>query len=289
LIAAIMLVVGVLVIYFSAVLLLTGQSIFPLPIETSSQISARSEQWAGYVARSSLLVPQATVTSVSGSWIVPAIPATSGDTYSGVWVGIGGFGENTLIQAGTLQQCADGRVTYYAWYELLPALAVRISDLRIRAGDTISASIRLVDEAEDTWSVEINDVAGGESFRRTFVYNSSRLSGEWIVERPTINQRVSNLSDFGSVTFSECYATLGNTTGTITEFKRYKLDMYTSGNVHLANVTSLSSDGSSFTVTRLESQRAPRQQTQGFSLNGFALVVECKKEIRHRNRITSLT
>jgi hypothetical protein len=177
-----MLVGGILVIFYAAVLLLTGQNIFPFPIDTSSQISAQSEQWAGYVARSSLLIPQPSVTGISGSWTVPTIPATSADTFSGVWIGIGGLGEKTLIQTGTMQQCADGSVTYYAWYELIPANAVRIPDLRIRPGDTISASISLVDEAENTWSVEISDVTRGESFRRTLVYNSSRLSGEWIVE-----------------------------------------------------------------------------------------------------------
>jgi hypothetical protein len=282
-----MLVVGVLVLYYSAVLLLTGQSVLPFPIDTSPQISAQSEQWAGYVARSSLLTPKPTVTNVSGSWTVPAIPSTSEDTFSGVWVGIGGFGESTLIQAGTLQQCADGRVTYYAWYEHLPALAVRITDLHVSPGDIILASISLVDEAANTWFVEINDVTKGESFEKTLVYNSSRLSGEWIVERPSIRQRVSNLSDFGSVTFFECYATVGNTTGAIADFPRYKLDMYTSENVHIANTSSLSSDGSSFTVTRLLSQGARNPQIQGLSLYSHALVVEYKREIRHRNRIAS--
>jgi hypothetical protein len=282
-----MLIAGVLVVYYAAVLLLTGQSIFPFPINTPAQISGRSEQWAGYVARSSLLIPQSTVTSVSGSWTVPTIPPTSDDTYAGVWVGIGGFNENTLIQTGTLQQCVDGSVTYYAWYELIPAHAVRIPDLHVSPSDTISASISLVDGNANTWFVEINDVTKGESFKRTLVYNSSRLSGEWIVETPAINQKVSNLSDFGSVTFTECFATVGNITGTITDFPRYKLDMYASGNVFLANASSLSSDGSSFTVTRLLSQGARNPQIQGLSLYSHALVVEYKREIRHRNRIAS--
>jgi hypothetical protein len=104
---------------------------------------------------------------------------------------------------------------------------------------------------------------------------------------PTINRKVSNLSDFGSVTFTDCYATVENTTGPIADFPRYKLDMYTSGNVHLANASSLDSDGSSFTVTRLKSQDATRQQPQGFTLNSLALVVKYKKEIKQRDRLTS--
>jgi hypothetical protein len=249
--AAIVLVGGVIAIYYAAVLLLTGQSIFPLPfpINANPSISANSQQWSGYVVRSSVLAPQAEVTSVSGSWVVPSIQATVNDTYAGTWIGIGGFGENTLIQTGTLQQSTNGRVQYYAWYELIPALSIRIPRFPVSPGDTISASINLVAGTENSWVIEVEDVTQGNTFSKTVEYNSSRLSAEWIVERPNVNNQVSTLSDFGNITFLGCSATIGTRTSAISDFPRYKLDMYTSSNVQLTSVSALTPGGSGFTIS----------------------------------------
>ena len=86
----------------------------------------------------------------------------------------------------------------------IPDPVVRITNMRIRPGDTITASINLTDKAANTWSIEITDVTRGETFRIHVFYNSSRLSAEWIVERPNVNGNIRTLADFENVTFSEC-------------------------------------------------------------------------------------
>ena len=68
----------------------------------SVYISLDSPQWAGYAVMSNLLLRQALVTSVSGSWTVPSANISLGDTYSAAWIGISGYGENSLVQIGTL-------------------------------------------------------------------------------------------------------------------------------------------------------------------------------------------
>ena len=213
--------------------------------------SAKTAQWAGYLVASNFQNRQPMVSSVSASWIVPEVKASVNNTESAVWIGVGGYGDKTLIQTGTDQQCVNGRVSYYAWYELIPDPVVRITNMRIRPGDTITASINLTDKATNTWSIEINDISRSETFKEAVFYNSSRLSAEWIVERPTVNGNIRTLADFGSVTFSDCTATLENSTGTVSSFPYRELLMYTSQDVELVTVSPLNSDGSSFTVDYL--------------------------------------
>jgi hypothetical protein len=196
------------------------------------------------------------VSSVSASWTVPEVKPSENNTFSGVWVGIGGYGEDTLIQAGTEQEYISGRLAYYAWYEVLPDYLVRIPSLRVRPGDTIAASISLINENTSTWSIEISDVTRGQRFKKVFVYNSSMLSAEWVVERPKVNGTISTLADFGNVTFTECKATVNGVTGTIGDFSYAQLVMHDDEDTSLVSVSPLNDDGSGFTVSYLESPSA---------------------------------
>jgi Peptidase A4 family len=213
----------------------------------SAPIPLGSPQWAGFVSMSNLLLRQGVATKVSGSWIVPAVSPSQGDAFSAIWVGIGGYGENSLIQTGTLQGYRNGGFTYYAWYELLPNTAIRIQGINVEPGDEMTASVSLVDANQNSWLIEINDVTTGESFSKTVVYNSARLSAEWIVERPTISGNISDLASFGSVTFADCQASIGGITGNVSGFPGYQLVMY-DGQTQLVKVSALSGGGSSFTI-----------------------------------------
>ncbi len=146
----------------------------------------------------------------------------------------------------------NGRVSYYAWYELLPAHLVRIPNLHVRSGDLITASVSLVSENAITWAIEINDVTRGEQFRKGVVYNSSMRSAEWIVERPLVNGAISTLANFGNVTFTECKATINGGTGTIGNFSYTQLIMHEDGDTLLVSVSPLDGEGAGFTVTYLE-------------------------------------
>ena len=139
----VMIVVGAAVTYYSISKYLTNQSPSPSSL-------ARTTQWAGYIVASNFQNRQPVVSSVSASWTVPEVRASENDTESAVWIGIGGYGDKTLIQTGTDQQCVNGRVSYYAWYELIPDSVVRITNMRIRPGDTITASINLINNAANT-------------------------------------------------------------------------------------------------------------------------------------------
>ena len=95
----------------------------------------------------------------------------------------------------------------------------------------------------------------GKPSARNVVYNSTRSSGEWIVERPTINNQISTLADFGNITFTDCHVNVNNATGPIAKFSFSKIQMANSQNTELTSVSALTADGSSFTVSYLRERK----------------------------------
>jgi hypothetical protein len=237
---------GAFAVYYSINLFLAGSS------QPEGPTSLRVSQWSGYIVASDMQNRTPVISTVSASWTVPAVRPSENNTFAGVWLGIGGYGEETLIQTGTEQEYINGHPSYHAWYELLPDYLISIPSLRIRPGDTITASISLVNENASTWSIELSDVTQGEHFKKVVVYNSSRLSAEWIVERPKVNGTTSTLADFGNVTFTECKATVDGVTGTIGNFSYAQLVMHDDEDNPLVSVSPLNYDKSGFTVSYLE-------------------------------------
>ena len=241
----------------------------------------RVSQWSGYIAASDVHNRSPVVSSVSASWTVPEVKPSENATFSGVWVGIGGYGEDTLIQTGTEQEYYNGEAVYYAWYELLPGYLVRIQSLHVRAGDRITASINLVNENASTWSIEIRDVTRGEVFNRVFVYNSSMLSAEWIIERPKVNGVVSTLADFGNVTFTECKATVDGFTGAIGNFSYAQFVMH-DDDTALVSVSPLNEDG--FTVSYLELP-SPTASANDLAIQNF---IHQSSDVLSAGKVTSV-
>ena len=219
-------------------------------VGTSVGLGVSSKSWGGYTVTSSILNPQPIVTSVSGSWTVPRVDVTQSNTFSAVWIGIGGQFEKTLIQIGTEQDSVNGVTYYNAWYELLPDFSVAIDSLKITPGDLMSASIYLVDSANDQWSMSITDLTTGQTFHQIVNYASSMLSAEWIVERPTINNAITSLAPFREVMFTDLVATIGNVSKGITSFSFIRVTMHGGQNNPLVLVSPFSGQtNTDFNVT----------------------------------------
>jgi len=244
--AVVLIIIDIVVIGYSISLF------FASPSRVNEPTSISLSQWSGYMVASDIQNKSPVVTSVSGSWAVPEVKPSENNTFSGMWIGIGGYGEKTLIQTGTEQEYINGKSAYYAWYELYPNYVVSIPNLHVQPGDTISASISLINENASTWSIEIHDVTSGENFQKVVVYNSSMLSAEWIVERPKVNDTVSTLANFGIVRFTECKATLGGVTGTIGNFSYAQIVMREDEGTSLVSVSPLNDEGLGFTVSYIE-------------------------------------
>jgi hypothetical protein len=189
---------------------------------------------------------------VSGTWIIPSVSVSENDTFSSNWVGIGGYGETSLIQAGTEHQCVDGQLEYFAWYELLPRTITRIHTLNIYPGDKITTNITLLDYDDNSWLITLEDHTRGTLFQKTVTYNSSMKCVEWIVERPTVEGKISTLADFGTTTLTNCTATINGVTGAIADFLYTPVVMVDSDENDLVSTSPLSSDGASFSVTYIK-------------------------------------
>ena len=116
------------------------------------------------------------------------------DEYSSDWIGIGGgcvdanctVGDNTLIQTGTEQDVdAQGRASYSAWWEVIPAPSLAIS-MTVAAGDHMHASIAELVPGSNAWTITLQDVTRGETFTQTISYSSTHLTAEWIEETPLL-------------------------------------------------------------------------------------------------------
>lgn len=234
----------------------------------STTVSANSvsANWAGYVAQGN------NFSSVSGSWVQPSAKCTASNSYSAFWVGLGGASDQSgaLEQVGTQANCsADGSTSYYAWYELVPAAPVKL-DLAVKPGDHITGKVTV---NGTTIVVALTNSTTGQSASKTLqTDNIDTSSAEWIAEAPSACDnsgacRPLSLADFGTVKFTDATATAGGHTGTITDSswqatsvaldgaasggggpQRMGVVYGDAGGSGVAQASSLSSDGSAFTV-----------------------------------------
>lgn len=235
-----------------------------------------SLNWAGYAAASDFTNPEAAVTAVHGSWIVPAVRPTNRAEFSSAWVGIGGFfsGDVSLIQTGTEQDSSHGATFYSAWLETLPQAATPITNTmtscptatdgrtcRVQPGDHVTASVVLTDTAKNGWTITLTDTTATWTFSTTLTYASSKLSAEWIVERPALcspgSCTLTKLAHFSAVFLGMDYtgmagtnsATIGASSSAVGSLPNQEVAMV-SGNSIIAQPSAISNDGTSFTVVR---------------------------------------
>jgi hypothetical protein len=169
-----------------------GQLLHPAP---GLKLNAnQSSNWFGY-SQGTLEQGSKLFNAISGDWTVPAATQhTSGQAEaSSDWIGIGGgcvdagctVTDSTLIQTGTEQDVdATGAPSYSAWWELVPAPSISITNMTVSPGDHMHAAISEVVNDADAWTITIQDVTKDESFTTTVPYPSTHTTAEWIEETP---------------------------------------------------------------------------------------------------------
>lgn len=124
--------------------------------------------------------------SVSGTWVVPAATCSAGnESYSAVWVGLGGANENAkgLEQAGTEEDCnRTGGASYAAWFEILPAGPVAVH-INVHPGDTVAVSTTVAGHGVTFHIRNLTTGAHYATTRRASVTDVS--TAEWILEAPS--------------------------------------------------------------------------------------------------------
>lgn len=218
-----------------------------------------STNWSGFAVTGS----SGSVSDAKSSWIVPSVTCASkkSATYSSYWVGIDGYSSNTVEQTGTDSDCSSGHGVYYAWYEFYPNPSFQISGFTVSPGDTVSAEVSY-STSTGQFTTTIND--GSQHFSTSSsVAGAARSSAEWIVERPALCRgtrcTLTSLSNFGTVSLGgdytsvsgTNYATINGSSGAIGSFgsSAVRITMINSSGKTLAEPSTLTSDGTSFTET----------------------------------------
>ncbi|HXW38851.1 MAG TPA: G1 family glutamic endopeptidase [Acidimicrobiales bacterium] len=156
-------------------------SVLPRVSPLTEAITAEgSSNWSGYAQSAR----RGTFTSVVDTWQVPTVSTSNpGFQLSSDWVGIGGFKDSTLVQAGTEADNDNGTPFYQAWTEILPAASDPLS-MTINPGDSITTVVE--ETSPGTWLMQVTDNTTGVTQGRTVTYASSGSSAEAIHEATSL-------------------------------------------------------------------------------------------------------
>ena len=131
--------------------------------------------WAGYADTG------ATFTSITGSWVEPAVTCTADHDLFAPWLGIDGYSDQTVEQTGVQASCATGKAVYSGWYEMYPANPVYYSN-PVSAGDTFTATITFT--GGTSYKLTLQDVTKGWTQSVTKSLSADNASAEAIIEAP---------------------------------------------------------------------------------------------------------
>ena len=172
---------------------------------------------------------------------------------SAFWVGLDGYNSTSVEQLGTDSDCDSGTPSYYAWYEMYPNPSVTLpSQYPVQPGDQMSASVA-ANSAGTSFTLEMEDATAGWTFSTTQTGSGfARSSAEVIAEAPSSCSLLFcsevPLADFGQINFSGSgVIDSAGTDGSLSTFDANEITMADNGTT-LATPSSLSSDGSSFSV-----------------------------------------
>ncbi|MDQ2912931.1 MAG: G1 family endopeptidase [Chloroflexota bacterium] len=221
---------------------------------TPATVTSSSSNWSGYAANGG------TFTSVTGTWTVPTVAATSSGA-DATWVGIGGLTSRDLIQAGT-QAMVDGSgtVEYSSWIEMLPASS-RPVPLTVTAGDSVTVTI--TQQTGNDWLIAMKNNTTGGTYNVTVQYSSSNSSAEWVQEAPSIGRGLVSLDQFGTVQFNGVSAVRDGKTMSAAALSAKAITMINGQGQAIAQPSTLASDGSSFTVARTDAPSSPQTGGRG--------------------------
>jgi hypothetical protein len=183
-------------------------------LQSQGFVDVKSFNWAGFVDTGE------TYTSVSGSWTVPhGNCQASGDwgSASSSWVGLDGgvTSSPTVEQIGTNTACVALGEQTAAWWEAYPYPEVPIFNA-VYPGDVMQASVTATG-APGAFLLAISDTSQRWTFSTTVPniaspnfgsFGAKGASAEWITEQPEDGNFP--LTNFGSVTFTNCLATGNN-------------------------------------------------------------------------------
>jgi hypothetical protein len=183
--------------------------------------------WAGVVVPVANLNfnPPEPVVSVYGEWFIPNITPIPNEPPQGqtvgFWVGIDGFGNNQVLQAGTAATVSGNNIVHWVWTEWWTLPPIQVTNFPIKPGDYITVLVCANQPNHGFCSMLNKTTNQATSIGITPPNNVTSIgaTAEWIVEGVS-----SILPVFSTVVFTNCSAGTKNHAfnmhgGVITEIK----------------------------------------------------------------------
>lgn len=146
------------------------------PHSTWGSPHSNAGNWGGYAASGSGFK------KITGTWKEPVAKCTSKRNLYAPWLGLDGYGDQTVEQTGVQTACNSGHPVDSGWYEMYPASPVYFSN-PVSTGDTIRATI--VFNGGHSYTLTLQDVTKG--WKHTVHKNlasAKNASAEAIIESP---------------------------------------------------------------------------------------------------------
>ncbi|HEX2320362.1 MAG TPA: G1 family glutamic endopeptidase [Streptosporangiaceae bacterium] len=219
----------------------------------------RSSNWSGYAA---VARPGVRLRFVQANFTIPSVNCansplgTLGFAYASNWVGLDGFHNMTVEQAGVDSFCdSTGVPQYAAWYEMFPLAPVAFGP--VSPGDAISASV-FYSSSTNRNSITLTDLTSGAKMQATNLRcpagsTCRHTSAEVITEDPGNSVPQINLADYGMVNVTGAAVTSADgTKGTLNANSRWTSSQIIMRNSNTKTVMSQPSGlfgGKAFNVT----------------------------------------
>ena len=117
---------------------------------------------------------------IAEHWVEPSVTCNQSALYA-PWLGIDGFGDQTVEQTGVQTQCSGGMAKVSGWYEMYPA-APHYYGSPASIGDHFTASVKYV--GDGTYKLTLTDNTKGWSHTVTQSLSAQNASAEAIIEAP---------------------------------------------------------------------------------------------------------
>ncbi|GAA1952424.1 G1 family glutamic endopeptidase [Kitasatospora viridis] len=196
-----------------------------------------STNWAGYAANG------ATFSTVTSSWVEPQVSCNS-DGIAAFWIGLDGWGSQSVEQDGTGVDCSSGSPQPFAWWETYPDNSVQEYGDPVSPGDSLTSTVTA--RSDGQYELALTDSSQGWTEDNVVAAPSGaqNASAEVVAEAVTSGSSVTALPDFGSIEFT------GSTIdgGTLQAANAQAIDMTDSSGSVIAS-TGADDNSGDFTVT----------------------------------------
>lgn len=169
-------------------------------------VGTTDANWAGYLeSGTSIQEAYATFNMPTSSWRTGTTCLISCFETVDYWVGIGGFGSNSLWQAGvSIYYANSNSMTLCAWYEALPAGQVQNCNIPRSQGDLITVGVGFnPNTGQSSWLVSDYNFVNYANWTGSVSYTPDQHTADFVGETPSYGGNLAILPNVGTVTFQD--------------------------------------------------------------------------------------